>query len=472
MIITVDSVYTHIQTDNRDILLVLSDKFRFRPKGYQYMPHYKTGNWDGYIKVFDIANKIIHSGLLPMVLDLIDRMEEEYTIHYIHKHLELEFENYSLPFDLYDYQEEAIRYIMKNDRVLCLSPTGSGKSVIIYNLIRQWEKIEGKTLLIVPNITLINQMSKDFVEYSKGDDTFDKNSFHCIQGGKEKNADVDVYISTWQSLLQVVKKNDLEGYWEQFSSVIVDEAHQAGSKAIMSIMERLNDCPRRVGLTGTLSSSDMKVSAMQLIGLFGNVYKTISTQELIETGRLSKLSINSILLDYNNAEKFADYHKEIAYLTNHKERAKFISRLSEAIKGNTIILFNFIAHGELIYDQCLKDSSKNIYWISGKTKGKEREEIRKIVEDNDNCIIIGGVSVIGTGFSIKNIHNMILAHPSKSRIRTLQSIGRALRKLDSKDSAIIYDIGDSFSYSARHLNERIKHYKSENLPYTLQTLRI
>jgi superfamily II DNA or RNA helicase len=468
----INNIYIKIDTNDMSVLKLISNKFRFRPSGYKWMPAFKHGAWDGYVKLFDVRTHTIYTGLLSQIEDTLKFNGNDYTLSWHDLPDNLERIDYSMPFDLYDYQENAIQHILTNHRAVCLSPTGSGKSAIIYSLIRHWENIPGKTLLIVPNITLVNQMQSDFLDYSENDNTFNSDDLHLIKGSTPKDDKANLYIATWQSLLQIIKRpSEYEGYWEQFSSVLVDEAHGAAASSITKIMDHLN-CPRRVGLTGTLSSTDMKVSGMQLVGMFGPVYKTTTTAELMDNNRLSKLLINCILLDYNMNMKFNTYHEEIEYLTNNEKRVYFVSMLATMQKNNTIILFNHIHHGELILEECKKMGDKNIYWISGKTPGEERERIRKQVELEENCILVGGVSVIGTGFSVKNIHNMILAHPGKSRIRTLQSIGRSLRKLDNKKEATIYDISDYFKYGKNHLKARIAHYKSENFNYNLRTIDV
>jgi superfamily II DNA or RNA helicase len=467
----INNIYIKVDTNDISVLERLIDKFKFRPVGYKWMPAFKHGSWDGYVKLFDIRTQTIYTGLLSQIEDTLKNNSDVYTKSWDNVSDIIKYNDYSFPFDLYTYQKDAIDHILTNNRVVCLSPTGSGKSAIIYSLIRHWRKISGKTLLIVPNITLVNQMKSDFLDYSETDDTFNDEDIHLIKGSTPKEGNANLYIATWQSLLQIIKRSiEYDGYWEQFSSVLVDEAHGAAAASITKIMERLINCDRRVGLTGTLSSTDMKVSGMQLVGMFGPVYKTTTTDKLIKNNKLSKLLINGILLDYNKNITFNTYQEEIAYITNHKVRAYFVAMLAHIQKNNTIILFNQIHHGELIYDECKKITDKPIYWISGKTDGEERERIRHLIENDTNSILIGGVSVIGTGFSVKNIHNMILAHPGKSRIRTLQSIGRSLRKLDSKEQATIYDIADKFKYGKSHLKARTLHYKGENFNFNIRNV--
>jgi superfamily II DNA or RNA helicase len=267
------------------------------------------------------------------------------------------------------------------------------------------------------------------------------------------------------------------------NDVVVSNCHLAKGNVISSILNQLVECPHKVGLTGTLSADESKVSELQLVGLFGPVHKTITTRELIDNGNIADMRIESLLLSYPDEDKQnckkLTYQQEIDWLTTHPKRNFFLSKLVSLQKGNTIILFNFIKHGkdllERIKELC---PDRPVYYISGEVDGDEREVIRQAMEDHDDAIIVGNISVIGTGVSIKKLHSMILAHPTKSRIRTLQAVGRMLRKHTTKTKAVVYDIADDLQWKKRknyglgHYTSRIKYYAQEKLDYTMKKIRI
>tara|TARA_R110001592_G_scaffold175360_3_gene414434 strand:+ start:11 stop:757 length:747 start_codon:yes stop_codon:yes gene_type:complete len=248
-------------------------------------------------------------------------------------------------------------------------------------------------------------------------------------------------------------------------------------------MTKLEECPYRIGTTGTLDGT--QTHKLVIEGLFGPVYDVVSTKELMDKNLLAQLKIDSILLKYSDEDKKeikrANYHDEIKWLIRNKKRNKFIQEMSINLKGNTLILFQFVEeHGKVLYNM-IKDSvndTRKVFFIHGGTDVDDRERIRHIVEENDDAIIVASYGTFSTGVSIRKLHNIIFASPSKSRIRVLQSIGRQLRKSDKKEVAKLYDLGDDLSWKSyknhtlRHFAERIKIYKAEKFNYNPVIVRL
>jgi len=487
-----DSVHISVECD-RGIAQELSEYFTFKVPGYQFMPAYKNKMWDGTIKLYNIYGQELYAGLDKYVQHFAD--ERGYSVEYgnklssspelpkediekyVNEHLQPTYKDEVL--QVYDHQLDAIHHAINNNRCLLLSPTASGKSLIIYSLIRYYMDIlpkNKKILIIVPTISLVTQMYEDFKEYSKPDKSFKvEEECHAVFSGQKKLTENRIIISTWQSIYKLKQK-----YFDNFGAVFGDECHLFKSKSLTSIMTKLKTCPYRIGTTGTLDGS--QTHKLVIEGLFGSVYNVIKTSDLMERDLLSQLSIDCILLKHSEEErkemKRAKYFDELEWLVQNDARNNFIADMSNKIKGNTLILFQLVEkHGkhlqQLIKERC---PDHNVFFVYGGTSAEDREEVRKLTEDNDNAIIVASYGTFSTGISIRRLHNIVFASPSKSRIRVLQSIGRQLRKSKYKEKAKLYDIGDDLTWKSwinhtlKHFVERIKIYNKEKFDY--KTIKI
>ena len=455
----------------------LSDYFTFDVPGAKFMPQYRNKYWDGKIRLFSNHTGEIYVGLLDKLIQFCE--DHNYTYEF------KDNEYYGLPFQtndlisregvkdyMYsickhvprDYQIEGVYDALKHNRKLLISPTASGKSLMIYSIVRYYVEKKQNTLIVVPTTSLVEQMYKDFEDYG-----WDVGSFcHKIYAGKERETNSQVIITTWQSIYKLPRK-----YFERFSVVIGDEAHQFKSKSLISIMTKLSDAKYRFGFTGTLDGTQTHKWVLE--GLFGPSYKIIKTDELMKKGHLATLDINVLLLKHS-PNKFETFEDEVQYIISHEKRNRFIRNLALDLKGNTLILFARVeAHGQPLYEMInnKKIDNRNVFFIHGGVDTEDREKVRAITEKESNAIIVASYGTFSTGINIKNLHNIIFASPSKSRIRNLQSIGRVLRKGDKKVKATLYDIADDIRYKSRknytlnHLIERIKIYNEENFNYDI-----
>jgi superfamily II DNA or RNA helicase len=463
-----------------DITYELREYFTFLVPGYQFTPQYKSRLWDGKIRLFDTRTREVYRGLVPYITKLCEESgyeweyeDESYNQEFSAKEAQEFIKSLNLS-DKYiprDYQFEAFVYAIRSRRALLLSPTASGKSLIIYLIMRY---INAKrTLIIVPTISLVSQLATDFADYGFQSDKL----VHRIFGGQDKQTDKPVVISTWQSLIELDKK-----YFEQFDVVIGDEAHLFKAKSLVGIMTSLVNAKYRIGTTGTLDGT--KTHKLVLEGLFGPVRQVTTTKELMDLGHVADFNIKCLLLKHPDlackALKKATYQQEIEYLVLNESRNKFISNLSLSLKGNTLVLYQYVdKHGELLYEMInSKIGDRKCFFISGKTDVEIREETRQIVEKENNAIIIASYGTFSTGVNIKNLHNIIFASPSKSRVRNLQSIGRGLRKSDTKDSAVLYDIADDLRYkkhenfTLKHFVERIRIYSEEKFDFKIYKIEL
>lgn len=472
-----DDVNIRVRSD-AGVAQEISDYFTFFVPGYKFMPKYRNKMWDGKIRLFNPYNALLYAGLLPRLAKFCQ--DRGYKLEVDAKFKETEFSideaikwiqklNPSMP--PRDYQVEAFTHAVKKRRALLLSPTASGKSFIIYLLIRYFNV---PTLVIVPTTSLVNQMFGDFEDYG-----FDSEKYvHRIYSGHDKNTNKPVVVTTWQSAYQLPKK-----WFDRYKLVIGDEAHTFKAKSLTTLMTKLTDCPYRVGLTGTLDGTE--TNKLILEGLFGQVYEVITTKALMDSGAVAQLKIEALVLQYPEhvrkllAKNKTDYKGEIEYLIANEARNKFIKNLSLSLKGNTFIMYRFVeGHGQIIYDMIKAATNRPVYFVSGGVSTDDREIIRKVLETENDAIVVCSVGTFSTGVNVKNLHNIVFAHPSKARIKTLQSIGRGLRLHDSKEHVTLYDIGDDISHKSkenhtlRHFVERIKIYVEQQFNYRFHKIRL
>jgi superfamily II DNA or RNA helicase len=312
-------------------------------------------------------------------------------------------------------------------------------------------------------------MYKDFEDYG-----WDSESYcHKIYSGREKRTNLPVTITTWQSVYKLERS-----FFEDYGCIIGDEAHLFKSKSLIQIMTKLHHAKYRFGFTGTLDGTQTHKWVLE--GLFGPSYKVTKTEELMRQGHLSQLDIQCLVLQHSG-QNFKTYEDEIQYLISHEQRNNFIKNLALDLKGNTLVLFQRVeSHGAILYEKInnYKRDDHKVFFVHGGVDTEERELIREITEKENHAIIVASYGTFSTGINIKNLHNVIFASPSKSRIRNLQSIGRVLRKGSNKTKAILYDIGDDIrkgsrnNYTLNHLIERIKIYNEEKFNYDIITIQL
>ena len=460
----------------------LRDHFTFEVEGAKFMPQYRKRNWNGEIHLFDLRTKRIYIGLLDKIISFCKK--HDYTYKFVDN------EYYGTPFEINEgisyqgvkdymhsicshsprkYQIEGVYDALRHNRKLLISPTASGKSLMIYALVRYYVDKNQKILLVVPTTSLVEQMYKDFEDYGWSSESY----CHRIYSGREKTNEYPVTITTWQSVYKLERS-----FFEDYNVVIGDEAHLFKSKSLISIMTKLHHAKYRFGFTGTLDGTQTHKWVLE--GLFGPSYKITNTKNLQDAGHLAKLDIQCLVLKHP-PQRFETYQDEIEYLITHEQRNNFIKNLTLDLKGNTLVLFSRVeAHGQVLYDLINnnKKTDRKLFFVHGGVDAEERELVREITENEKNAIIVASYGTFSTGINIKNLHNIIFASPSKSRIRNLQSIGRVLRKGANKVKAILYDIADDCTYKSKrnytlnHLIERIKIYNEENFNYEIITIQL
>lgn len=471
----------------------LSEYFSFKPAGYQFSPAYKNRMWDGVIRLFQPMKPVLYVGLFHRLKKFCE--DRGYTLnapdHLMNGEPTPDDYGYQIAKDINckfqprDYQNQYVVDAIRDSRSLSLSPTSSGKSLIIY-LIQQhyYQSFEHRTLIIVPTISLVHQMAGDFIDYG-----CDPSMIYKIQGGVDKSTDAPIVISTWQSLMKLNKD-----WFSQFKVVLGDEAHLFQAKSLQKIMEGLDECYYRHGFTGTLKSEESKTHRLVLEGCFGSVRRHVTTKDLMDAGTVADFNIKAIVLShskevrknfYTEFKKIKEaqkrYPAEREFLVNNNKRNMFIRNLLWSLEGqNNLVLFDLVEKHGKILEPMLRKEGRQLHFIYGATKGEERERIRHMIENDPikQHDILASYGVFSTGVNLKKLDNVIFASGSKSEVKVLQSIGRALRKGNDADKATLYDITDDLThgsfenYTLQHFKKRIEIYGVEEFQFKIYNINM
>lgn len=471
---TYDHTFDRVVAD-AGLLQEITDRFTFYAKNYKYHPRFRARQWDGKVRLMSPFKPLLYCGLREELAKFcesrgyelryeMDRSDTEFSLKEAEEFistLDLPKELNGIPFEVRDYQLEAFVKAVRKNRLTLISPTASGKSLMIYMILRYFSE---KTLIIVPRLGLVDQMKGDFADYG-----YDPSNVHQIYSGQTKQTECPVTVSTWQSL-----KGCPKAFLDQFRVLICDEVHGASAKELKEIVEKMTACPVKIGTSGTLDG--LQVNELAISGLFGPIHKVTTTKELMDRGSVARLTIKSIILEHTEENKKemsrAKYPDEMKYLIGSEARNRFLTNLALSLKGNTLILFQFVEkHGEPLHKLISAEADCPVLYVAGSVNSAEREEVRKFVNSQTRSITVASKGVFSTGTNIPNIDNIIFASPSKARIQTLQSIGRGLRLSDRKTECTLFDVADDLSrgswvnHTLNHYVERVKIYRLEKFSH-------
>lgn len=467
----INDVHCKVSCD-AGIAAELQDYFSFYVQGYKFMPKFRSGAWDGKIRLFNPFGKQIYGGLLKKVQEFAQVREYDVDVEnqllprpFSFNEAERFANSLGLPQEIEsrEHQINGFAHCVREGRALLLSPTSSGKSLIIYLLSRYYNC---KVLIVTPSIGLVGQMKGDFVEYGA-----DPEEIHAVSAGVQKVSEKGIWVSTWQSLTKMPKS-----FFDQFGMIMVDEAHLASAASITALLEKAENTPHRFGCTGTLDGS--LTHELVLTGLFGPVMKVITTKQMIDKGYAAKLKIKCVVFKWGDEDRKvyskAAYKDELDWIVQNEKRNKFIRNLALSLDGNVLILYRLVEkQGKLLKELVENSTDRPVHYIDGGVDGDERNVIRGKVDEVENSITIASYGTSATGMSVKNFNYLIFASPSKGRIRNLQSIGRMLRVSKKKNSAELIDLSDDLSWKSKknhtlkHFQERLKQYDSEEHNYRI-----
>jgi superfamily II DNA or RNA helicase len=464
----------------------LVKKYKYEIPGARYQPSVRLGRWDGKIPFFNLGGTT-YINLLPEILSYLDQqgydieVEDARDYRTTFEFQEVNEQSYSHiawpkghpkagePMELRDYQPEIINRFFANPQCVQEVATGAGKTVITAAL-ADAVSAYGRSIVIVPNKSLVTQTEEDFVNMQL--DT-------GVYFGDRKEYNRTHTICTWQSLNNLLKntKNDeaditISEFLEGVVAVIVDETHQAKADALKTLLSGpFAQVPIRWGLTGTIPKEDYARQSINC--MIGPVVGQLSASELQEAGHLAQCHVNIVqLIDH---VEYNDYQSELKYLVTNTDRVKYMAQLISKIKdgGNTLILVDRVETGKLLQIELsdlfslLKDRP-DVAFVSGATKATERKEEYDEIATSTNKIIIATYGVAAVGINIPRIFNLVLIEPGKSFVRVIQSIGRGIRKAEDKDFVQIWDVTSTCKFAKRHLTKRKQFYKEAKYNFSIE----
>jgi superfamily II DNA or RNA helicase len=469
-----DEVNIKILDLDLDTRKALVKKFKYEDPSAKYRPGFKLGRWDGCVNFFGIGGTTYFSMLNPIVEYLAER-DYEIDVHDMRPDPQLQFkeidEEYwgdkcwpvghrfeNQPIRLRDYQVTAINNFIKNPQGVQSIPTGSGKTILIATMCKLCEPY-GRSIVIVPNKSLVEQTEEDFVNCG-----LDVGVYY----GDRKQLNKTHTICTWQSLHILDKKSrddeeliTLAEFLNGVNSVIVDECHAAKASVIKKILtDNVANAPIRWGLTGTIPKLEMDFQSIRC-GL-GDVINHVTAKELQDQGVLSNCHIN--IVQTVEFREFGNYRDELKFLVTDSDRLEWLSGVIKEISktGNTMVLIDRIETGKV-----LKDLISDSVFISGQVKTKDRKEEYQEVAVSDGNVLICTYGVAAVGINVPRLFNIVLLEPGKSFVRVIQSIGRGMRKAVDKNHINVYDITATTKYAKRHLTERKRFYRESQYPFTI-----
>jgi superfamily II DNA or RNA helicase len=478
-IIVKDEVNIKIEGLELDARRKLVNTFKYDVPGARYQPAVRLGRWDGKVAYFQLGGST-YVNLLPEIIPILDNFnynielddQRDYSTSFTFERVNEDTfahimwgEGHPLagqPIKLRDYQVEIINNFLTNPQSIQEVATGAGKTIMTAALSQRCEA-HGRTIVIVPNKSLVTQTERDYLslELDVG-----------VYFGDRKDIGKTHTICTWQSLNNLLKNTKnyntditIQEFLEDVVCVMVDEVHMAKADALKTLLTTvMSRIPIRWGLTGTVPKEPFEFQALTCS--LGPVTNQLSASELQERGVLAQCHVNIVQL-IDHAE-FANYQSELKFLLENKERLETVAKLVGKVNltGNTLVLVDRVAAGhslvELLGDHAV--------FVSGATKGTKRDEEYAEVAISTGKIIVATYGVAAVGINIPRIFNLVLIEPGKSFVRVIQSIGRGIRKAEDKDHVQIWDITSTCKFAKRHLTKRKVFYKDANYPYTQEKL--
>ena len=478
-IVIKDEVNIKIEGLELDARRALVNAFKYDVPGARYLPAVRLGRWDGKVSYFQLGGST-YVNLLPEIIPILEKFnydielddQREYSTTFDFERVtETTFSHImwgpghpieGQPIVLRDYQVEIINNFLENPQCIQEIATGAGKTIMTAALSQRCEA-HGRTIVIVPNKSLVTQTEKDYIALGLDVGVFfgDRKEF-----GKTHT------ICTWQSLNVLMKntKNSvaeitIQDFIEDVVCVMVDEVHMAKADALKtlltSIMSRI---PIRWGLTGTVPKEPYEFQALKCS--LGPVINQLSASELQDRGVLAQCHVNVVQL-VDHAE-FTNYQSELKFLLEDPDRLDTIAKLIEQVNqtGNTLVLVDRIAAGHGLIERL----GDHAVMVSGATKGTKRDEEYDEIATSTGKIIVATYGVAAVGINIPRIFNLVLVEPGKSFVRVIQSIGRGIRKAEDKDHVQIWDVTSTCKFARRHLTKRKQFYKDAAYPFTQEKL--
>jgi len=473
-----DEVNVKIEGLELDARRTLVNRFKYDVPYARYLPAVRLGRWDGKVSFFQLGGST-YVNLLPEIIPVLEEFnydielddQREYrTTFEFDRVAEDSFAHTAWPKGhpqagepilLRDYQVDIINDFLANPQCLQEVATGAGKTIMTAALSHAVSPY-GRSIVIVPNKSLVTQTEKDYI--NMGLDT-------GVFFGDRKEFGRTHTICTWQSL-NVLLKNTKSGtadititeFLEDVVCVIVDEVHMAKADALKTLLTGvMAQVPIRWGLTGTVPKEQFEFQAIHVS--LGPVVSRLAAAELQDRGVLAQCHVNIVqLVDH---VEYSNYQSELKYLLEESGRLDTMASVIREVNttGNTLVLVDRIAAGQELVNRL-----PNAVFISGATKAGDRQDHYDEVAETHDKIIVATYGVAAVGINIPRIFNLVLVEPGKSFVRVIQSIGRGIRKAEDKDFVQIWDMTSTCRFAKRHLAKRKAFYKEARYPFTHERL--
>jgi superfamily II DNA or RNA helicase len=444
-----------INTEDVDYIDDMREHFTEYVEGFQYMPQYRSGGWNGKTCMMHKFNTLPY-GLL---FELMKAHKKYFPRHELTVDPEVKaifrgptfIPRYNLSLYPRNYQKESIRACLNYTKGIIRSATASGKSLVISYIVktlleRKKSGVEN-AIIIVPTISLVEQFYGDMIEYGIPED------FIGRVHGKSKQWDYPITISTWQTL-----RNNHDKLMN-YNCVIVDEVHQSKAFELKKILVKSIRARYRLGFTGTLHSGVL--DNWNTKSYLGPVLKEYPSGLLADKGFISKCNVNVLNLEYKGERHEGTYDEVKDEVFTNEFRLSIINKLVDSLDHNTLLLVGKVEkEGDYLKDNL--NTNKEVVFLSGRDSVELREEWRGKMADRKDVALIATYGIFQQGINIPNLKYIILASPFKSKIRVLQSIGRALRShADKENGAYIFDLHDHTTFFEKHGDIRYRYYDSE-----------
>jgi len=475
-IIVKDEVNVKIEGLHLDDRKTLVKRFEYEIPGARYIPSVKLGRWNGKVSYFQLGGST-YINLLEQIIPYLEEQGYDIELNDIRDyHISFAFNQINEktfshclwpikhpkanePIVLRDYQVEITNQFLSNPQCVQEIATGAGKTLITAALSYSCEAF-GRTLVIVPNKSLVTQTEEDY--RNLGLDV-------GVYFGDRKEIGHQHTICTWQSLNNIIKNTSdgvseftIDEFIEGVVALIIDECHMAKADVLKSM---LSGCMAKIsirwGLTGTIPKE--KFASEALLTCIGPVINKLAATDLQDRGVLANCHVH--VMQLQDHSEFKNYQSELKYLLEQENRLDTIANIIDKVKesGNTLILVDRITAGKELVKRL-----PNSVFVNGSTSNKKRKKEYEEVAIQDEKIIVATYGVAAVGINIPRIFNLVFIEPGKSFVRVIQSIGRGLRKAEDKDFVQIWDITSSCRFSKRHLTQRKTFYKEANYPFTIE----
>jgi len=450
-------------TTNKDQARKIQDEFSVMETGAENNITVRSGQWDGKHRFYTLKSG--KEGFLFEIPIGFKGRVEDFTgqkfpneVDYTPVLKFLKGFKKTLPFEPYRHQLKMLLGLLSSSTHLGVAATGSGKSLVIYGIVKYYRNLDKKILILVPTVSLVTQLFDDFKDYNATDEFMSQIQ---LMGGDFTNKEIQkpVVISTWQSAY----KADLSN----FQVVVNDEVHTAKADILLKILN--NPFEIKLGLTGTPPIE--KLEYMKLEQNFGQPKKYINAKGLIDLGLATDLAVVSIFLCQK--QKIMKYQDEVRFIKENIKRSEWVTKFLRKLKGPTIALYNHTDHGKKTWENLtgVKMTSKiqndfqtqkdlGVFFMTGSVKPKVRNQILDYFRtlENESVVMIGQSKILSTGINLKPLKNLVFLTGTKSYTQVIQSIGRVMRLHDAKSKAVVFDLVDDFTNGRKTENYALTHF--------------